>query len=125
MPAFGDGQGAVLSLDDGGKLLALHAGAICDTPDRRVVQPVQDYFLIFEEKQSPEGADINPFRYYTHVGSDYGPMPDARQVSWRPMNGGPVGRPMRRMSSARCASSSGACRCCLRSGKKPRLPYTN
>lgn len=55
-----------------------------ETPDRRVVQPVQDYFLTFEEKQSSEGADINPFRYYTHVGSDYGPMPDARQVSWRP-----------------------------------------
>ena len=47
-------------------------------PDRagvEMVQPLQDYLFSFREDTQTIGGkntDLNPFRFYTHLGTDYG-----------------------------------------------------
>jgi len=63
-------------------------------PDARqgpkVFQPVQEYFLSFEENERADGGmkvDLNPFRFYTHIGTDYGRMGSKGgepKITWQP-----------------------------------------
>lgn len=58
------------------------------------IQPLQEYFFSFEEKWGePEDKDklcvtekrkdLNPFRFFTHIGTDYGRMgPGEKNISW-------------------------------------------
>ena len=58
------------------------------------VQPVQEYFYSPNEdwggpEENPcakeKRKDLNPFRFYTHIGTDYGRMgPGEKKISWRP-----------------------------------------
>lgn len=53
----------------------------------RAVQPVQEYFFSFKEDTRESGGkkiDLNPFRFYTHLGTDYGLMgPAERLITWK------------------------------------------
>ncbi len=54
---------------------------------QRVVQPVHEYFTSFRaESEVVNGVkrDMNPMRYYTHLGTDYGPMGPAESgMTWK------------------------------------------
>lgn len=58
------------------------------TQEASILQPVQEYSLSFEEKmRDVEGnkQDLNPFRFYTHIGTDYGRMgPGETKITWKP-----------------------------------------
>ncbi len=58
-----------------------------EAQEARMLQPVQEYSVSFEEhERDVEGKkqDLNPFRFYTHIGTDYGRMgPGERQISWK------------------------------------------
>jgi len=60
-----------------------------DEPTERVVvdQPLQDYLFSFEEafrEIDGEQKDFNPFRFYTHIGTDYGCMgPGENSLAWQ------------------------------------------
>ena len=61
-----------------------------EADDHRVAQPVQEYFLSFEEDtrtRDGKTVDFNPFRFYTHLGTDYGRMgPGENKISWKFLN---------------------------------------
>ena len=50
----------------------------------KTYQTVQEYFVSFKEHQKGKN-DINPFRFYTHLGTDYGRMgPAEDRIEWSP-----------------------------------------
>ena len=56
--------------------------------EARILQPIHEYSISFEEdfrEVQGKKKDCNPFRVYTHIGTDYGRMgPGERQISWKP-----------------------------------------
>ena len=57
------------------------------TQEAKTLQPVHEYSVSFEENEQDVGGkkvDLNPFRFYTHIGTDYGRMgPGERMISWK------------------------------------------
>ena len=72
-------------------LAGLHTGTACAFKQPRSLkcaQPVQEYFFSFaEDTRMVDGkpVDFNPFRFYTHLGTDYGRIgPGESCLSWQP-----------------------------------------